>query len=57
MGKKNYPPKFEGGLSMEKEKKYKTPQGTVVLVILYVLLIIALWGSAYLTMLARGATG
>ena len=42
---------------MEKDKKYKAPQGTVVLVILYVLLIIALWGSAYLTMLARGMTG
>ena len=42
---------------MEKDKKYKTPQGTIALVILYILLIIALWGSAYLTMLARGVTG
>ncbi|WP_420630882.1 cytochrome c oxidase subunit 2A [Candidatus Leptofilum sp.] len=42
---------------MDNDKKYKTPQGTVALVILYVLLIIALWGSAYLTMLARGVTG
>jgi hypothetical protein len=42
---------------MEKDKKYKTPQGTVALVILYILLIIALWGSAYLTMLSRGVTG
>jgi hypothetical protein len=42
---------------MDKEKKYKTPQGTVALVILYILLIIALWGSAYLTMLSRGMTG
>ena len=42
---------------MEKDKKYKTPQGTIALVILYVLLIIALWGSAYLTMLSRGVTG
>lgn len=41
---------------MEKDKKYKTPQGTIALVILYILLIIALWGSAYLTMLARGVT-
>jgi len=41
---------------MEKDKKYKAPQGTVALVILYILLIIALWGSAYLTMLARGVT-
>ncbi|GJM42256.1 MAG: hypothetical protein DHS20C20_25380 [Ardenticatenaceae bacterium] len=42
---------------MENDKKYKTPHGTIALVILYVVLIIALWGSAYLTMLARGATG
>jgi hypothetical protein len=41
---------------MEKDKKYKTPQGTVALIILYIVLIIALWGSAYLTMLARGVT-
>lgn len=41
---------------MEKDKKYKTPQGTVALVIVYILIIIALWGSAYLTMLARGVT-
>ncbi len=42
---------------MEKDKKYKAPQGTIALVILYILLIIALWGTAYLTMLARGVTG
>ena len=42
---------------MDKDKKYKAPQGTVALVILYILLIIALWGSAYLTILARGVTG
>ena len=42
---------------MEKDKKYKAPQGTIALVVLYILLIIALWGSAYLTMLARGVTG
>lgn len=41
---------------MEKDKKYKAPQGTVALVILYILIIIAMWGSAYLTMLARGVT-
>lgn len=41
---------------MEKDKKYKTPQGTVALIIVYIVLIIALWGSAYLTMLARGVT-
>ena len=41
---------------MDNDKKYKAPQGTVALVILYIILIIALWGSAYLTMLARGVT-
>lgn len=41
---------------MNNDKKYKAPQGTVALVILYIILIIALWGSAYLTMLARGGT-
>ena len=40
---------------MEK-KKYKVPQGTVVIMIIFILLIIALWGSAYLTMLSRGVT-
>lgn len=35
---------------------YKTPSGTVVLMIVMVILIVALWGSAYLTMLSRGAT-
>ena len=37
-------------------KKYKTPQGTVAILIIYILLIIALWGSAYLTLLSRGVT-
>ncbi|MFQ5398291.1 MAG: hypothetical protein ACE5E7_01705 [Anaerolineae bacterium] len=41
---------------MEKEKKYKTPQGTVAIIIIYIILIIALWGSAYLTMLSLGVT-
>ncbi|MBK6326974.1 MAG: cytochrome c oxidase subunit 2A [Chloroflexi bacterium] len=40
---------------MEK-KKYKVPQGTVAIMIIFILLIIALWGSAYLTMLSRGVT-
>lgn len=38
------------------QKKYKAPAGTIVLMIVFILLIIALWGSAYLTMLSRGAT-
>lgn len=37
-------------------KKYKAPQGTVAILIIYILLIIALWGSAYLTLLSRGVT-
>ncbi len=41
---------------MNKKDKYKVPQGTIAIIIIYVLLIIALWGSAYLTMLSRGAT-
>lgn len=38
------------------EDRYKTPQGTVVLMVVFIILLIALWGSAYLTMLSRGAT-
>jgi hypothetical protein len=37
-------------------KEPQTPQGTIAILILYVLLVIALWGSAYLTMLSRGIT-
>ncbi|MFO7680690.1 MAG: cytochrome c oxidase subunit 2A [Chloroflexota bacterium] len=40
----------------DKEKKYKTPQGTVAIMVIFIILIIALWGSAYLTMLSRGVT-
>jgi len=43
---------------MEKDKKeYKVPAGTITILVIFVLLIIALWGSAYLTLLSRGATG
>lgn len=38
------------------DKKYKAPQGTVAIIVIYIVLIIALWGSAYLTMLSRGIT-
>lgn len=34
----------------------KAPQGTIVLMIVFFVLIIALWGSTYLTLLARGGT-
>lgn len=39
-----------------KDKKYKTPQGTIALMVIFIILIIALWGSAYLTLLSRGVT-
>lgn len=42
---------------MKKKDKYKAPQGTVAIMVIYILIIIALWGSAYLTMLSRGVTG
>ena len=41
---------------MDEKDKYKTPQGTIALMVIFVILIIALWGSAYLTMLSRGVT-
>ena len=40
----------------QKKDSHKVPQGTVVLMIVFIILLVALWGSAYLTMLARGAT-
>ena len=41
---------------MNEKDKYKTPQGTIALMVIFVILIIALWGSAYLTMLSSGVT-
>ncbi len=38
------------------KKKYKAPQGTMAIMIIFIILIIALWGSAYLTLLSRGVT-
>jgi hypothetical protein len=40
----------------DKKKKYKAPQGTVAIMVIFIILLIALWGSAYLTMLSRGVT-
>lgn len=40
---------------MKKDKR-KAPQGTVAILVIYIILIAALWGSAYLTMLSRGIT-
>ena len=42
---------------MKQDDKYKTPQGTIALMVIFIILIIALWGRAYLTMLARGPVG
>ncbi len=41
---------------MNEKDKYRTPQGTIAILVIYVILIVALWGSAYLTLLSRGAT-
>lgn len=41
---------------MNEKDKYKTPQGTIALMVIFIILIIALWGSAYLTLLSRGVT-
>lgn len=34
----------------------QTPQGTIVLMVVFIVLLIALWGSTYLTLMARGGT-
>ncbi|MDA0246276.1 MAG: hypothetical protein OT477_22935 [Chloroflexi bacterium] len=39
------------------KKNYKAPMGTVVILTLYIVLMVVLWGSAYLTMLSRGGVG
>lgn len=38
------------------DKSHKTPQGTVALMIGFIILIILLWGMTYLTLLMRGGT-
>ena len=37
-------------------KEPQTPQGTIALLLVYVVVIIALWGTAYFTVLSRGMT-
>jgi hypothetical protein len=39
-----------------RDQQYKTPQGTIVLMVVFIILIVALWGMAYITMLSRGGT-
>lgn len=34
----------------------KTPQGTIALLLVYLVIIIALWSSVYMTMISRGVT-
>lgn len=41
----------------EDKKKYKVPSGTIAILIIYIFLIVLLWGTAYLTLLSRGVTG
>lgn len=44
-------------MSKKPDKQYKAPTGTVYLMIIFVLLIIAMWGSAFITLAQRGGTG
>jgi hypothetical protein len=37
-------------------KEPQTPQGTIALLLVYLVVIIALWGTAYFTVLSRGMT-
>ncbi len=39
-----------------KNKDVKTPMGTVVLMIVFIILLAALWMNAYFVMLSRGVT-
>ena len=39
-----------------KKKDVKTPMGTVVLIVVFILLLSALWMNAYFVMLSRGVT-
>ena len=39
------------------KKKYKVPSGTIAILTIYIVLIILLWGTAYLTLLSPGVTG
>lgn len=41
-------------MSNNKKEKNSTPQGTIAILIIYIIVIIALWGSSYLTLLSRG---
>lgn len=34
----------------------KTPQGTIALMLVYLVIVVTLWSSVYLTMISRGVT-
>jgi len=36
-------------------KDVKTPMGTIALMLIFAVLVVLLWGSAYMIMLSRGA--
>lgn len=36
------------------KKEPDTPQGTIALLFVYLIIIVTLWGSVFLTMLSRG---
>jgi hypothetical protein len=38
------------------KRDVKTPMGTIALMVLFTVLVVALWGNAYFVMLSRGAT-
>lgn len=40
----------------EVKKGPDTPQGTIALLLVYLVIVVTLWGSVYLTMLSRGVT-
>ncbi len=37
-------------------KEPVTPQGTIALMLVYVVIIVALWTNVYMTMISRGVT-
>ena len=34
----------------------QTPQGTIALLLVYLVIVVALWGTAYVTVMSRGMT-
>ena len=40
-----------------KKDKFKVPSGTITIIIIFITVLVLLWGSAYFTMLSRGGVG